>query len=252
MERFDGNCFVGNWPFFRVRENTPEKLMQMHKKYQITSGFVSSLEAIFYQDPYEAEEQLAAQLRGTSYKHIMVLNPALPAWEAELCRCVERLSVSGIRLVPGYHSYCLRDPQMDKVVALAKQYGLEILLTLRMHDDRTGWMIAPAPVPLEDLAYFIDRNPDVRILLNHIRPGEIEKLNALGVTWDNVYVDISGFKDGTNPLETVLKFDYLKGHILYGSGAPIMEPYATVLQLETADIDPTEAEDIFTAKNFLK
>ena len=121
MERFDGNCFVGNWPFFRVRENTIEKLAALHKKYQITSGFVSSLEAIFYQDSFEAESQLAEQLQATGYKHIMVLNPALPAWEAELRRCVKTLAVAGVRLLPGYHSYSLRDPQLDRVVAAIKQ-----------------------------------------------------------------------------------------------------------------------------------
>lgn len=249
MERFDGNCFVGNWPFFRVRENTIEKLAALHKKYHITSGFVSSLEAIFYQDPYEAELQLAEQLRKTDYKHVVVLNPALPAWEAGLHRCVETLAVSGVRLLPGYHSYSLRDPQMDRVVAAIKQYNLQMLITLRMHDDRTGWMIKPVPVPPEDIACFIKSNPDIRILLNHIRPAEIEKLNALGVCWDNVFIDTCGFKDGTNPIEAVMKYDYLKGHIVYGSGAPIMEPYATVLQLETANLDPSEIAEIFTAKN---
>lgn len=249
MERFDGNCFVGNWPFFRIRENTVEKLAALHKKYDITGGLVSSLEAIFYQDPFEAELQLAEQLRGTDYKHIIVLNPALPAWEAELHRCVETFAVAGVRLLPGYHGYNLRDPEMDRVVANIKQYGLQMLITLRMHDDRTGWMIKPESVPLEDIAYFLKCNPDVKILLNHIRPAEIEKLNATGISWDNICIDTCGFKDGTNPIETIGKYDYLKGHIVYGSGAPIMEPYATVFQLETANMDPSEIADIFTAKN---
>ena len=67
MKRLDLNCYCGNWPFFRVRYNTVEKIAQLHSRCGIEGGFISAIEAIFYQDPYEAEVQLAKQLEGTLY-----------------------------------------------------------------------------------------------------------------------------------------------------------------------------------------
>ena len=67
MKRMDFNGFAGNWPFFRVRNNTVEKLAKLHSRCGIEGGFVSSLEAIFYQDPWEAELELSRQLEGTPY-----------------------------------------------------------------------------------------------------------------------------------------------------------------------------------------
>ncbi len=251
MDRFDVNCFCGNWPFFYVRENTVDDLLKLHNRHGIAGGLISSLEAIFYQDPYEAEVQLAKNIQGTPYRHIMILNPMLPAWKADLARCVEKLGVVGIRLMPGFHGYTLSDPVIDEVIKQVKQYDLYFMITLRMQDDRTTWMCHPAKVFMEDVADFVSRHSDVRILLNHIRLHEIDRLHELGVSWDNLYVDTSGFKDGINPIEPVIQRDFLDRHIIYGSGAPMLETYASVLQLETADIDAKRKEQIFSSEFYI-
>ena len=248
---FDVNCFTGNWPFFSVRENTVEKLQNLHSKYKISGGFISSLEAIFYQDPYEAEMQLAQQIDGTAYEQIMVLNPLLPGWKNDLENCINRLGIGGVRLMPGFHGYSLKDKSVDEAVSFAAKNSLHFMITLRMQDDRAVWMHHPQCVPMEELAEFLNQNGDLPVVLNHIYPYEIDRLNDLDVNWENVYVDTSGFKGGDNPLESVLSKKFLKGHIVFGSGAPLMEPYATVFQLETADIVEGERNQIFNCENYL-
>lgn len=251
MVGFDANCFSGNWPFFYVRENSVKKLQQQHNEYGIDGGFLSSLEAIFYQDPYEAEVQLAEQIRGTNYHHAMIVNPTLPAWEADLIRCVENLHIRGIRLLPAYHGYTLQDDILDRVIALTEKYNLQLILTLRMHDDRTSWMLTPASIPMEDVKAFSNRCGSIKLLITHIRTHEIAKLQNLGVCWQNIYVDTSGFKDGNNPIQNAIDADYLNGHILYGSGAPLLEMYATILQLTYADCDKQLRDRIFTGEALL-
>ena len=204
MNRFDGNCFVGNWPFYRVNEKTVEGLLNVHKRYGFTGGFLSSLEAVFYQDPFEAESQLAIEIKGTPYRHIMVLNPMLPAWKDDLDRGVEKLGVAGVRLMPGFHGYTLDDFVLDEVIEQVKKYNLYLLITLRMHDDRMTWMYHPRSIPMEEICRFVNRNHDVRILLNHIGSHEIKQMNTLGVIWDNLFVDTYGFKGGVNPVESVV------------------------------------------------
>ena len=245
MNRFDSNCFVGNWPFFPVAENRVKDLVKIHKRYGISGGFVSSLEAIFYQDPYVAEKRLSEELVGTGYQHIMVLNPMLPAWKDDLLRCVKELNITGVRLLPGFHSYTLEDEVLDDVISEVKKYNLCILLTLRMHDDRMTWMYHPRVLPMDEIAKFINKIKDTRVLLNHIRLHELEKLNEFGIDWDNLFVDICGFTGGVNALDRALKVKYLQGHIVYGSGAPLLEAYSSVFQLETSDTDENVKNTIF-------
>ena len=64
MAKVDFNCYVGNWPFHRIRNNTLEDLKKLHKKVGIDYGYVSALEAIFYHDPYEADALLAKEIEG--------------------------------------------------------------------------------------------------------------------------------------------------------------------------------------------
>ena len=151
MRRMDFNGFTGNWPFFRVRSNTVEKLAQLHQRCGIEGGFVSSLEAIFYQDPYEAELQLSRQLKGSAYMHAMVLNPTLPGWKDDLKRAAQQLNIKAVRLVPGFQGYALTDPALEEVMANLREYGLPLIITLRMRDERTMWMIQPESIPVEDL-----------------------------------------------------------------------------------------------------
>ncbi len=67
MRRFDCNCFAGNWPFHYIRRNTPQKLLELHRKATIDSGLISSLEAVFYRDPWEADARLLESINGTPY-----------------------------------------------------------------------------------------------------------------------------------------------------------------------------------------
>ena len=84
MRQLDFNCFSGNWPFHKIRSNSVDKLCLLHRRCGIEGGFISSFEAIFYQDPYEAELELAKQLEGKSYYHVMVVIPTLPAWKSAI------------------------------------------------------------------------------------------------------------------------------------------------------------------------
>ena len=249
MQKMDFNCFVGNWPFFRVRCNTVEKLMQLHKRCGITGGVVSSLEAIFYQDPYEAELQLAKQLEGTPYRHAMVLNPTLPAWKDDLRRCVEKLHIQAVRLVPGFHGYALTDAVMEEVSDALRAYQLPLIITLRMRDERTAWMLQPRNIPLEELAAFLDSHRDIPTLLANIRLKELRKLNDQFAGRDNLFADTSGFKDDMLPLDFVWQETNAREKIVYGSGAPLMEMQATTILVDRSELEASAKAGVFCGQN---
>lgn len=250
MKRLDFNCFSGNWPFHKVRYNTLEKLAELHHRVKIEGGFVSSLEAIFYQDPYEAEKSLAKEIEGTEYMQAMVLNPMLPAWKDDLARAVKELNIKAVRLMPGFHNYRLTDAVMDEVADALRSYRLPLIITLRMEDERITWMFHPKTVDLNDVIAFLGKYDDIPTIVANIRCHQVEALYSLFERRLNLFIDVSGFKDGLFPVEKAWQSP-AQGHIVYGSLAPIFELQSTVLNVDAADIGPDAKEEIFGGDLFL-
>lgn len=251
MKRLDLNCYCGNWPFFRVRYNTVEKIAQLHKRCAIEGGFISSLEAIFYQDPYEAEVQLAKQLEGTPYMHAMILNPMLIGWKDDLKRAVKDLNIKAIRLLPGFHGYTLADPVLEQVCNAIREYNLPLILTLRIRDQRTSWVFSPRNLPLEEVAAFLDGHKDITTLLACARVKEISQLKDLFAARENLFADVSGFKDGNYVIETIS--DQIgREHLVYGSSAPLLEMQATTIIVDRAKLPEETRAKIFSGNKLLE
>lgn len=250
MKKMDFNCFSGNWPFHKVRYNTVEKIVQLHKRCGIEGGIVSSCEAIFYQDPYEAELSLSKELAGTGYYHAMTLNPTLPAWKDALRRCVEELGVKAVRLVPGYHGYTLADDVMKEVCDSLQRYNLPLILTLRIEDERTTWMINPRFIPVTEVKTFLETYADIPTLVANVRINESADLAPVFGTRQNLFIDTSGFMRGLFPVDTA--YPYVKGQMVFGSNAPMSEIQSLTILVETAKLSQQEKDAIFSGDGFLK
>lgn len=245
MSRMDFNCYCGNWPFFRVRYNTIEKISELHKRCNIEGGFVSSVEAIFYQDPYEAELQLAKQLEGTPYMHAMTLNPIIPGWKDDFNRAMKDLDIKAIRLMPGFHGYELSDLVLDEVCDLLRAHHLPLLLTLRIRDERTAWIFSPRKLEVEEIANFLNKHKDITTVLGCARVGETIKLKPQFESRSNLFTDVSGFKDGNYAIETVCE-NIGSEHIVYGSSAPLLEMQSTTIILDRAKLPEEARSNIFS------
>lgn len=251
MHKMDFNCYCGNWPFFRIRYNTAEKLAQLHSRCGITGGFVSSCEAIFYQDPYEAEVLLSKELEGTPYMHALTLNPMLPAWKDDLTRATKELNIRAVRLMPGFHNYSLTDPVLTQVCDALRTYGLPLILTLRIRDERTAWMFSPNSVPLDELSAFLDSNRDITTLLACTRCAEVLRLEAQFNCRDNLFTDISGFKDGNFAVRDAVRA-VGAAHIVYGSSAPLLEMQSTTIMVERVGLPENTQKDIFAGTQLMQ
>ena len=250
MKKMDFNCFSGNWPFHKVRYNTVEKIIQLHKRCGIEGGIISSCEAIFYQDPYEAELSLSKELMGTNYYHAMTLNPTLPAWKDDLRRCVEELGIKAVRLVPGYHGYTLADDVMKEVCDSLRQYNLPLILTLRIEDERTTWMINPRFIPVTEVKAFLETYTDIPTLVANVRINETADLAPVFETRQNLFIDTAGFMRGLFPVDTA--YPYVKGQMVFGSNAPMSEMQSLTILVETAILSQQEKDTIFSGDGFLK
>ena len=251
MKRLDFNCYCGNWPFFRVRYNTVEKIAQLHSRCGIEGGFISAMEAIFYQDPYEAEVQLAKQLEGTPYMHAMILNPTIPGWKDDFSRAMKELNVKAIRLMPGFHGYDLSDLVLDEVCDLLRTHHLPLILTLRIRDERTAWMVSPRTLGLEEVAAFLNKYKDIVTILGCTRAKEVIMLKPQFEGRSNLFTDVSGFKDGNYAVESV-SAQIGSEHIVYGSSAPLLEMQSTTIIVDRAKLPEETRSEIFSGEAMLK
>lgn len=249
MNYMDFNCFSGNWPFYKVRCNTVEKLAAQHKRIGVTGGIVSALEAIFYQDPYEAELSLAKELEGTNYLHAMILNPRLPGWKDDLRRAQRDLNIKAVRLVPGYHDYLLTDPIMDEVCKEIREAKLPLILTLRLLDDRSAYGIRPRPIPDAEAVEFLEKNPDIPTLLANVRVAQLKNYLLLFETRKNLFMDTSGFMAGLFPVEDT--WPLVGDRMVFGTNAPLTEMYSIRHILDTAAVDSGAKDTVLTGNSFL-
>ena len=250
MKKMDLNCFSGNWPFHKVRYNTVEKIAELHKRCGIEGGIISSCEAIFYQDPYEAELSLSKELTGTGYYHAMTLNPTLPAWKDDLRRCVEALGVKAVRLVPGYHGYTLADDAIREVYDSLRQYNLPLILTLRIEDERTTWMINPRFIPVTEVKSFLETYTDIPTLVANIRLNEIAALTEVFEARSNLFADTSGFMRGLFPVDDA--YPLVQERLVFGSNAPLSDMQCFTFLVDKSVLTADQKAAVYSGKDFIK
>ena len=182
--------------------------------------------------------------------HAMILNPTIPGWKDDLTQAVKALNICAVRLMPGFHGYHLADPVLDEVCNLLRAYHLPLILTLRIRDERTAWMISPEKLAVEDIAAFLDKNKDIVTLLGCSRVKEAIALKPQFEGRDNLFADVSGFKDGNYVVESVSECIGSE-HIVYGSSAPLLEMQSTTIIVDRAKLPEETRAEIFDGNKLL-
>jgi len=252
MQRTDINCFLGNWPFRKLYHSSLKNLQDVHAKNGITCGAVSSLNSIFYNDPMEAEEELYESLRGSPYKHILTVNPALPAAAQNIAEGVEKYHISGVRIYPGYHAFCLDDPCMKELHTVLAQFRLPLYVTVRVEDERLNYMITPRKISDGEVRALPDIMPDTRILLTGLMTHEAIQLKELLNGDPDIYAETSYFKAPTGCMEAALE-SIREDKLIFGSAYPLLCFKSALLQVEAAKIAEDVKDRILAsnARNFL-
>lgn len=243
MEIFDAGCFCGNWPFRRIRNNTLEKMRLLHRQNGVTGGCMAALEAVFYNDPAEADEALQKQLAGSEYRPVLTVNPTLPAWEKDMERAAGKFA--GVRLYPGYHGYSLKDESVFRLCELAAELKLPVTISLRMEDERNTYIFQPRKLEIDEIDVLINHQKDCTIILSSLRIGECTELKESIKKLRNVYMDTAGLKDG---LFTVERAIALVGadKLLFASMAPINCVNSTLLLVQRDALAEGDKEKILS------
>lgn len=240
----DYNCFVGNWPFYKTRHGSFNDLQRQHREIGINGGYVSSLQSVFYNDPYEAELELAKELyHHEDYHHVMTVNPTLPAWREDLHRGVLDLSIAGVRIIPEFHGYTMQDACVKELVLELTQLKLPLFINLHMIDARVAYLLHPQLVNLSDLKAFLETYQG-SVVLCGIRLHEIEMLEDLIIHNKNIRFDVSGLKDKIFIMEELYDKN-LCGKMVYGSQAPMLCMNSSKVLIDLANIPDKVKECIY-------
>jgi len=244
MKGFDVNCLLGHWPFRKIRKNTFEDLRSVHAENDISTGLVSSLNSIFYNDPFEGDSELFNIIKSSGYKQILTVNPLLPGYENDIKEGMKLFDIIGVRVYPGYHGYDLTDRHFKELCDILAAYDLPIFLTIRLEDERLEYIIEHRSAKLEMLAGFLSDHTKLTIILLTIRNEELIHIKDILCSSPNIYYDTSGLKNQLFAIEKITDALGAK-NLLYGSLHPLFCLKSTQLLVSKAEISPRAKKDIF-------
>lgn len=222
---YDVSAFSGHWPFRHLRRSSLPELLDESAQLGISGGWMSSLDAIFYNDPWEADELLLDALTGTGWKLAMCANPRLPWMEDTVCHA-GRLGVRCLRLYPGIHRY--RPQEAESLCRLAGELGMCVILTGRMEDERLCYLLEQQRVRVDECAELAKEFPDVPFLLSGFYLSELSCPEAIA---DNLWTDTAGLCHGLEPIRALIESGYPRERIVFGSLAPLQSVHSHLLNI---------------------
>lgn len=245
-EIIDTNVYVGNWPFHRLRADSPAVLVDQLRSHGVTQAWTGTFDGLFQKDI----RRLNAHLAETCQRYgdgLLVpfgtVNPQLTDWEEDLRLIAERYEMPGIRIHPNYQNYALDDASFIELLERAARYNLIVQLVPWMEDERHHHTEMPvATVDLSPLPAALAEVPDVQlVLLNGFRA--VGGLPEALLSNDNVYFDFS-------------KLDVLLGlralidevpveRILFGSFSPMFYFEQAPLKMKESAVTDTESLAIY-------
>lgn len=223
----DAAAFCGHWPYYYLRDGKLEQVQEKLKTNGIEGGLMSSLDACFYNDPWEADGPLVEALKGTNWRVAMSVNPNLP-WAKELVQQGKAAGVAAVRLYPCIHDY---EENGEKVVSLCRfagQLGLPVILTMRMEDERMQYLLKQRNPDFSRVRSLAQQCEGTKFLLSNCMIHQVEELLPL---LENVWFDTAGFK-GEFYLEEQKVIP--PERILFGSFAPLQAVASAVLSVPEA------------------
>ena len=245
----DFSCFIGPWPTHPLAVETFDELRQLHEKNGISGGFVSNLKSVFYRDFFYSEEELYQQIKGTSYRQIMTVNPKYPACMDIVRHGIENWNIAGVRITPTYHGYDLTAPELEELCQILKDAGLPLYLTMNLEDVRNSYLLIPESLRVSQICQWLDEHHDVTVLICGGGTYDMGGLSKAILNHPAAFFDPSGCRHTSAPL-TLLRPEMLT-RLVYGSMAGVLCLKSSVLHMEMGDVPPEQVKRSMEGTDFL-
>ena len=245
----DASAYIGHWPFRRLRYNTAEGLISLMDRNGIDKAIVSSINAVFYKNCQEGNEELAEEIE--PYRDRLIpfatLNPKYIAWREDLERCVNDLGMKGLRLYPLYHRYNLLDPESRELLQEAAKRKLPVEIPVMLVDPRQHhWMDVDTQLSLNDILEAADKNPEnTFIILNSKTADPVLERCKSGKPPKNIFIEMSRLTAVLNKsIQAVISCLGVE-KVVFGTGIPFHYAKPALIKMEILDISEEEKEKIY-------
>jgi len=133
----DHNALVGPYPFRRLPDPTPERLVADLERLGIARAWVGHVPSIYYRDVAAGNDELLRCLEPHRARLLPVpaVNPAYPGWERELERARAE-TCPAVRTYPAQYGFDAAGSEMRALAARCADLDLPLVLTVRVEDGR--------------------------------------------------------------------------------------------------------------------
>jgi len=169
----DVNTYIGHWPFRQVLDSTPEGLINLMDKSGIDMACVSNLNAIFYRNVQDGNEELAYQIGADKeFKDRLIpfaiINPLYPGWKKDFIHCIDDLGMKGLELYPTYHQYNLTHENAVELLNMAAERGIPVHLPCAIENIRQRhWMDTKEDITAESVAQVLSLCPNTDFIITN-------------------------------------------------------------------------------------
>ncbi|MGB9596861.1 MAG: amidohydrolase family protein, partial [Candidatus Poribacteria bacterium] len=210
----------------------------------IQKAFISSIEAIFYDEPHLANEILFSQIENfPQFLPVAVINPNLANWDKNLNKYHSEHNIKAIKLHPNYHLYKLNDSNVKELLISAGEKNITVIIQMRVQDVRSQNPICIVQdVDVSSVIEIAETIKETRFVFGGIKWNEVQGMANRIKFLSNAWVDISNIEyiDVLRRLINVFGTD----QILFGTHSPFFEVKSAILKLKEANLTNEEFKSI--------
>jgi len=237
--RIDVNAFLGAYPWRKVPGTSPDAVIKALDRAEIDEAWVTHLPSLFWRDPTEGNEWLAATARHEPrLKPVPVVHPGLAQWEQALADAVNA-GAPAVRCDPLYVGLDPAGGEMRVLTAACGAAGIPLMLAVRLEDGRQRHPNdVVAELPAAAVRTLIRTDADVRILVTHADRSFVEEVHfgatpdeAARIWWDICWI----WGPPEDHLETLLATVGVE-RFVFGTGQPLRIPENSIAKLDLLDL----------------
>jgi len=236
MLQTDHNCLVGHYPFRRLPDPTPERLLADMDRLGIGAAWVGHVPSVFYRDVAAGNDELFGALAAhrPRLEPVPAVNPAFPGWEREVARARDE-GCPAVRTYPTHYGFDAAGSATRELCAACAAAGLTLVLTVRLEDARQrhpldiapelgGWAVRAA----------VRADPGLRLLVTAADRGLVEEVHfgstpeeAARIRWDISWI----WGPPDDHLATLFR-TVGRDRFVFGTHFPFRLPEAAISKLE--------------------
>lgn len=243
----DVNVFLGSYPFRRVPGTSSAAVLAAMDRIGVGEAWVSHLPSLFWKDPSEGNAWLYEETaRQPRFRPVPAVQPELAHWEEVVADAASR-QAPAIRCDPQYAALDPLGGPLKKLVAVAAELGLPVMMAVRLEDLRqrhpndVAGDLAPSAVRA-----LLRSHPRARLIITHADRGFIEEVH-FGSTpeeqsrtwWDICWI----WGPPEDHLATLVNTIGAE-RFLFGSGMPLRIPENSGAKLDLSGFTRSQRDAI--------